>query len=61
MSAKIKPYKPEYIANDTPKIKKLELRFPVTERTLERRVKIAFDLAKSAGHELDLTFSHATF
>jgi hypothetical protein len=38
------------------KIKKLVLRLAVTNRNLEKEVKRAFDLAKSSGQELDLTF-----
>ncbi len=38
------------------KIKKLALRLTINQRDLEQEIMRAFDLAKSAGQELDLTF-----
>jgi hypothetical protein len=38
------------------KIKKLALRLTINNRNLEKEIKRAFDLAKSSGQELDLTF-----
>ena len=40
------------------KIKKLVLQVSIGDRNLANEVKKAFDLAKSSGLELDLTFSH---
>jgi len=42
------------------KIKKLALRLTIGNSNLATEVKRAFDLAKSSGQELDLTFSHGT-
>ena len=39
------------------KIKKLVLRMDVGKSNLAREIKRVFDLAKSSGQELDLTFS----
>ncbi len=38
------------------KVKKLALRLTINNRNLEEEIKRAFDLAKSSGQELDLTF-----
>ena len=57
MNTKNKSYEPKYITNNGPKIKTLALRIAVTERNLQKAVRQAFDLAKSAGRELDLAFS----
>lgn len=38
------------------KIKKLVLRLAINDGNLEHEIKQAFDLAKSSGQELDLTF-----
>ena len=56
MNARIKSYKPEYAIKDVPKAKTFGLWLPVTDRNLEKKIKHAFDLAKSAGQELTLTF-----
>jgi hypothetical protein len=37
--------------------KTVSLRLIVTDRDLEQEIKTAFDLAKSEGQDLDLTFS----
>jgi hypothetical protein len=42
------------------KIKKLALRLTIGNSNLANEIKRAFDLAKSSGQELDLTFSHET-
>ena len=42
------------------KIKKLALRLSIGNSNLANEIKKAFDLAKSSGQELDLTFSHST-
>ena len=61
MNEEIKFYKPEFaIKNNAPKVKKLGLRLTVTDNDLKDEVKRAFDLAKIAGQELDLVFTHAT-
>ena len=49
-------YEPRYAAQDAPKIKTVSLQLGVTGRNLEAQIRKAFTLAKSAGHELDLTF-----
>jgi hypothetical protein len=57
----IKSYKPVFVINeDAPKVKKLDLRFAVSDRDLGNEVRKAFDLARIAGQELDIIFSHAT-
>jgi hypothetical protein len=38
------------------KIKKLAWRLTINDRNLKSEIKRAFDLAKSSGQELDLTF-----
>ena len=61
MNGEIKSYKPVFVINDdTPKVKKLDLRITVTDRDLGNEVKKVFDLARIAGQELDIIFSHAT-
>jgi hypothetical protein len=40
------------------KIKKLDVQLDIRNSNLVHEIKQAFDLAKSSGHELDLTFSH---
>jgi hypothetical protein len=61
MNGDIKSYKAEFVINDdAPKVKKLDLRLAVTDRDLGNEVKKAFELARIAGQELDLIFSHAT-
>jgi len=61
MNGEIKSYKAEFAINDdAPKVKKLDLRVAITDRDLGDEVKKAFELAKIAGQELDLIFSHAT-
>ncbi|MGD0743867.1 MAG: hypothetical protein ABSA45_01820 [Verrucomicrobiota bacterium] len=60
MNEEHKFYKPEFvIKNDTPRVKKLGLRLTVTDNDLKDEVKKAFDLAKIAGQELDLVFTHS--
>ena len=56
MNARIRPEKPEYVLRQTPKLKTLNLNLSVSEEDLAERVRRAFELAKSSGHELDLTF-----
>jgi hypothetical protein len=61
MNGDIKSYKAEFVINDdAPKVKKIDLRIAITDRDLGDEVRKAFELAKIAGQELDLVFSHAT-
>ena len=61
MNGAIKSYKPVFVINDdTPKVKKLDLRLTITDRDLGNEVRKVFDLARIAGQELDIIFSHAT-
>ncbi len=63
MNGEIKSYKPVFVINnndDTPKAKKLDLRLTVTNKDLRSEVKKAFDLARTAGQDLDIIFSQAT-
>ena len=61
MNEEIKSYKPVFvIRDDTPKVKKFDLRLAVTNKDLRDDVKKAFDLARIAGQELDIVFSQAT-
>jgi hypothetical protein len=48
-------------APDRPKPKTLTLRLSVGDRDLRTDVKRAFDLAKSAGRELNATFTLGTW
>ena len=61
MNEEIKSYKPVFVIHDdTPKVKKFDLRLTVTNKDLRNEVKKAFDLARIAGQELDIIFSQAT-
>ena len=61
MNGEIKSYKPVFVIHDdTPKVKKFDLRLAVTNKDLRDNVKKAFDLARTAGQELDIIFSQAT-
>jgi hypothetical protein len=56
-----KPYKAAFaIAEDTPRIKTLDLRMITADGDLGSEIKKAFELAKIAGQELNLVFSHTT-
>ena len=56
-----KPYKAAYaIAEDVPRIKTLDLRMTTADGDLGSEIKKAFELAKIAGQELNLVFSHTT-
>ncbi len=57
MNAKVAPTKREYTIRQTPKAKTLEMHLAAAERDLAAQIRRAFDLAKSAGQELNLTFS----
>jgi hypothetical protein len=57
MNAKTNATKPQYTISTGPKVKSLGKRFAITaEPGWEKELKQAFDLAKSAGRELDVTF-----
>jgi hypothetical protein len=57
MNAKAKWYRPEFPVNHGPKVKAIGLRFAVTAPDWEKQVKRAFDLVKSSGQELNVTFN----
>lgn len=57
MKVKCKCYKPEYVVKDGPRVKTLGMWFSAADHDLAEKVKRAFNLAKSSGQELDLTFS----
>ena len=56
MNAQNKMRNAESAEPDPFKVKKLPMRLAVGDDNLERKIKGAFDLAKSSGFELDLTF-----
>ena len=60
MNSRTKSYEDKAAVQGGLKIKKLALRLTINNRNLEKEIKRAFDLAKSSGQELDLTFSHGT-
>lgn len=41
---------------DMPRVKSLPMRLAISDDNLEHKIKRAFELAKSSGFELDLTF-----
>ncbi len=41
---------------DMPRVKKLPMRLAISDQNFENKIRRAFDLAKSSGQELDLTF-----
>lgn len=56
MNAQNKNRDMESADQDMLRIKKLPMRLAVGDDNLENKIKRAFELAKSSGHELDLTF-----
>ena len=61
MNKKNKSYNAEYlINNDMQKVKTLDVQLAVTDRDLGEEIKRVFELAKSSGQELNLTFSCET-
>ena len=61
MNRKIKFYNAEYVINNNlPKVRTLDMRLAVTDRDLGEEIKRIFELAKSSGQELNLTFSCET-
>jgi hypothetical protein len=65
MNTKNKPYEPKYATknanNNRPAIKTVSLQVAVTEPDLQNAVRKAFELAKSGGRELNLSFSLQPF
>ncbi len=59
MNGKIKTFKPEYAVSHGPRVKAVGLRFAINVPDWEKEVKRAFDLVKSSGQELNVTFSHS--
>ena len=57
MNTKSRSYEPKYAITNSATVKTVSLQVAVTEPDLPRAVREAFDLAKSGGRELDLTFS----
>ncbi len=57
MNTKAKTFKPEYAVSHGPRIKAVGMRFSVTMPDWEKELKRAFNLAKSSGQELNITFS----
>jgi hypothetical protein len=61
MNIKNRSYEPKYVAKNGATngatIKTVSLQIAVTEPNLQNAVRQAFDLAKSAGRELNLAFS----
>jgi hypothetical protein len=53
-------HRAEETDKDAPKTKKLDMRLTVTKQDLGNEVKRVFDLAKSSGQDLNLTFYHGT-
>jgi hypothetical protein len=61
MSKQIKSYNAEYlIKNDMPKVRTLNMQLAVTDRDLGEEIRRVFELEKSSGQELNLTFSCET-
>jgi len=57
MNTKMKSYRPKHPLQGAPKIKTLNVRLSITNHDLGVEIKRAFDLARSAGQELNLSFS----
>ena len=60
MNLRPKSREAEEAEQNTLRIKKLAVRLTIGEGNLAEEIKKAFDLAKSSGQELDLTFSRPT-
>jgi hypothetical protein len=60
MNNKTKPYKAIHAVKETPKVKTLDMTLSITNHDLGIEVRRAFELAKSAGQELNLSFSNGT-
>ena len=56
MNTKINSYEPKYAARNGATIKTVNLQVAITEPNLKNAVRTAFNLAKSGGRELNLTF-----
>ncbi len=57
MNTKSKSYEPQYATKHGAAIKTVSLQVAVTEPDLKTAIREAFDLAKSGGRELNLSFS----
>jgi len=60
MKNEAKIYRVKHDLKDATKIRTLDMRLSITNPDLGVEVKKAFDLAKSSGQELNLSFSGAT-
>jgi hypothetical protein len=58
MKTEMKFYRAKQAVKNAPKIKTLDMQLSVTNHDLGVEVRKAFDLAKSSGQELNLSFSH---
>jgi hypothetical protein len=61
MNSKSKSYEAQYATKNGAAIKTVSLQVAVTEPDLQNAVRKAFDLAKSGGRELNLSFSLQPF
>ncbi len=60
MKTKVESYHSHLARESGPKAKTLGVRLGVTDREFLEKIKNSFDLAKSAGLELDVQFSAET-
>jgi hypothetical protein len=56
MNLRTKSREAETADEDMPRVKRLPIRLAISDDNLENKIRRAFELAKSSGHELDLTF-----
>jgi hypothetical protein len=56
MNTKAKPSRLPNTAGDGPRHRTLAVKFAVTDHALEDKVKKVFDMARSAGRDLHVTF-----
>jgi len=57
MNRKDRSYEPEYATRNRAAIKTISMQVAVMEPDLEKAIREAFNLAKSAGRELNLAFT----
>ncbi len=60
MNRQTKSHRTEEDLNPGMKIKTLAVQLTIGDTNLANEIKRVFDLAKSSGHELDLTFNPGT-
>jgi hypothetical protein len=60
MKTGMKLYKSKHDSKDAPKVKTLAMQLSITNHDLGVEVRRAFNLAKSSGQELNLSFSRGT-